>query len=107
MGPAVIQDYGAEDWWMYWSHFRSPFYVYSYASGLLLANGMRAIIRKDPERWPKVKKFFYVGTSQSPKDTFDAIGIDLTDAAFWEGGVKEVEMMLKEAAKLAKELGKI
>lgn len=106
MGPAVLQDNDAENWWMYWSHFRSPFYVYSYASGLLLANGMRAIIRKDKERWKDIKKFFYTGTSKSPEQVFKEMGIDIKDEEFWRGGLLEVKKLLQETKKLAKKLGK-
>jgi len=107
MGSAVLQNYGAENWWMYWSHFRSPFYVYSYASGLLIANGMRAIVRKNPERWSEVKKFFYTGTSKSPEQVFTEMGIDISDKDFWQGGMNEVKKLLLETKKLAKKLKKI
>lgn len=107
MGPKVLQNYGAENWWMYWHHFRSPFYVYSYASGLLIANGMRAILKKNPEKWPDLKKFFYTGTSVSPKEFFDSIGIDITDPVFWEAGLNEIRELLKKTKKIAKTLGSI
>lgn len=107
MGTKVLQNYGAENWWMYWSHFRSPFYVYSYASGLLIANGMRAILKQDSNRWQDVKEFFYTGTSLTPEQTFKKMGIDITDPFFWESGLDEIAQMLKETKKLAKKLGKI
>ena len=107
MGPAVLQDYDAEKWWMYWSHFRSPFYVYSYASGLLMANGMHAILRKKPQEWNNIKKFFETGTSKAPKQIFKEMGINIEDRAFWEGGLKEIQKLLRDTKKLAKKLGKI
>ncbi len=107
MGPAVLQDDEAEKWWMYWSHFRSPFYVYSYASGLLIANGMRAILKENPDQWKKMRNFFYTGTSKSPKAIFREMGINIEDKKFWEGGLEEVKTLLKETKKLAKKLGKI
>lgn len=107
MGSKVLQNYGAQNWWMYWSHFRSPFYVYAYSSGLLIANGMRAILKKNPEKWPEVKEFFYTGTSQSPEETFKKMGIDIADPFFWEEGLAELTELLKETKKLAKKLGKI
>lgn len=107
MGSAVLQDYDSENWWMHWHHFRRPFYVYSYASGLLIANGMRAILKREPERWPDIKKFFYTGTSKSPQDVFAEMGIDIADPFFWEGGVMELKSLLAETKKLAKKLGKI
>ncbi|MCD5390122.1 MAG: M3 family oligoendopeptidase [Candidatus Pacebacteria bacterium] len=107
MGPKVLQNYGAKNWWMYWSHFRSPFYVYSYSSGLLIANGMRAILREKPEQWEKVKEFFYTGESLSPEQVFNKMGIDITDPFFWEAGLSELTQLMKETKKLAKKLGKI
>ncbi len=107
MGSAIIQDYDSENWWMYWSHFRSPFYVYSYASGLLIANGMHALIKKDPEKWNDIKKFFYTGTSKSPKQIFNDIGINIEDKIFWEEGLKEIKKLLYDTKKLAKKLGRI
>ncbi len=107
MGPKVRQNYGAKNWWMYWSHFRSPFYVYSYASGLLIAHGMRALLKEDPDRWTQVKEFFYTGTSLSPQELFESMGIDITDRGFWEKGLKEIQHQLKETQRLAKKLGKI
>lgn len=107
MGTAVSQDAGSENWWVYWSHFRSPFYVYTYASGLLLANAMRAKVSENPEYISSVKKFFSTGTSVSPQELFDSIGIDITDGQFWQSGIDEISDLLKETKKLAKKLGKI
>ena len=107
MGTSVTQDAGSENWWVYWSHFRSPFYVYTYASGLLLANAMRAYVKENPAYIDSVKKFFSTGTSMSPQELFDSIGIDITDAAFWQSGIDEIKDLLKETKKLAKKLGKI
>ena len=107
MGPAVSQDVGSENWWIYWSHFRRPFYVYSYASGLLLANAMRAKVAENQEYISSVKKFFSTGTSIPPQELFDSIGIDITDPNFWQSGIDEIKDLLKETKKLAKKLGKI
>jgi oligoendopeptidase F len=107
MGNSVSQDVGSENWWVYWNHFRSPFYVYTYASGLLLANAMRSKVSENPEYITSIKKFFSTGTSISPKDLFDSIGIDITDPHFWQAGIDEINDLLKETKKLAKKLGKI
>ncbi len=107
MGKAVLQNDGAPLWWMYWSHLRSPFYVYSYASGLLLAKGMRALLKSGDCSWEELKEFFYTGESKSPKEVFVAMGIDLTRPEIWRAGLNEMKDMLKEAKKLAKDLGKI
>ena len=55
----------------------------------------------------KVKDFLSAGTSESPKNIFKNLGIDITDKKFWEKGLKEIEILLSETQKLAKRLKKI
>ncbi len=107
MGPGVEQSKGSENWWVYWSHIRTFFYVYSYASGLLISKSMQNGVKADPKFIDKVKEFLSAGTSASPKDIFKNVGIDITDTAFWDNGLDEVENLLKETQKLAKKMGKI
>lgn len=107
MGPAVSQSSGSENWWIYWGHIRSFFYNYSYASGLLISKAMQAKYAEDPSFMEKIKEFLSAGTSNSPKNIFKKIGIDITDKKFWEKGLGKIETSLKEAEKLAKKLGKI
>ncbi len=104
MGPAVIQSPGSENWWVYWSHIRSFFYVYSYASGLLISKAMQKKVKENPKFIEKVKQFLSAGSSASPKDIFSKMDIDITDKKFWETGLKEIEQNLAEAEKLAKKL---
>lgn len=107
MGEAVEQSPGAENWWVHWSHIRAPFYVYSYASGLLISKAMQAGVRKDKTFVGQVKEFLSAGLSDSPKNIFAKMDIDTGDASFWESGLKEVALLLEEAELLAKKLGKI
>ncbi|MBI5004942.1 MAG: M3 family oligoendopeptidase [Candidatus Lloydbacteria bacterium] len=107
MGDAVEQSPGSENWWVYWSHIRDFFYVYSYASGLLISKAMQAAVRNDKSFIEKVKEFLSAGTSDSPKNIFAKMGIDITNGAFWESGLNEVNHLLGETEALAKKLGKI
>lgn len=107
MGPAVEKSEGSENWWVYWSHIRTFFYVYSYASGLLISKSMQASVRKDKNFIVKVKQFQNAGTSLSPKEIFKNMGIDITQKYFWEQGIKEIQNLLTETEKLAKKLGEI
>lgn len=107
MGPAVEQSPGAENWWVYVPHLRMYFYVYSYASGLLISKAMRAKVKQNPAFIQDVKKFLSAGLSKSPKEIFADMGIDITDKAFWQEGLKEIEKQLDETEALAKKLGKI
>lgn len=94
MGDAVEQPEWAQRWWIYWSHIRSFFYVYSYASGLLISKAMQNMVKADPSSISKVKEFLSAGTSDSPKNIFFKMGIDINDKEFWNKGLNEIEQAL-------------
>ncbi len=107
MGQAVEQSAGSENWWVYWSHIRYFFYVYSYASGLLISKSLQAGVKKDPASITKVKGFLSAGLSDSPKNIFLKLGVDIADKQFWNRGLDQVEALLQETEALAKKLKKI
>ena len=107
MGAAVEQSKGSENWWVYWSHIRYFFYVYSYAGGLLISKSLQHSVKKDPGFISKVKDFLAAGLADSPKNIFARLGINIADRAFWDSGLDEVETLLKETTVLAKKLGRI
>lgn len=107
MGNSVEQSPGSQNWWIYVEHFRYFFYVYSYASGLLISKSLQAGVKGDPEYIVKVKDFLSAGTSDSPKNIFSKLGIDITKKEFWEKGIYEVENLLSETEILAKKLKKV
>ena len=107
MGNAVLQSEGSENWWVYWSHIRYFFYVYSYASGLLISKSLQNSVKQDPVFIHKVKEFLSAGLSDSPKNIFGRLGIDISDSRFWDKGLDEVERLLDDTEHLAKRLGKI
>ncbi len=107
MGDAVSFDEGSENWWLYWSHIRYYFYVYSYASGLLISKALQRRVKNNPEEINKVKYFLSAGSSKSPKAIFNDIGIDISDKQFWYEGLAEIEDLLNEAKQLAIKLKKI
>ena len=94
-GDTVDIDESMKLGWIHWSHFRSPFYVYSYASGLLISKGLQSLVREDPKNIEKVKEFLKSGSTLSPKDVFMKMGIDITKKEFWERGIKEIERELE------------
>ena len=96
-----------ENWWIYWGHIRRYFYVYSYASGLLISMGLQRKVRENPAFIKEVKEFMSAGMSDTPENIFARCGIDITDKTFWEEGVAEIRVLLDEAKKLAGELGRI
>ena len=107
MGNAVEQSKGSENWWVYWPHIRRFFYVYSYASGLLISKALQSKYREDINFINKIKEFLATGTSLSPKDTFLKMGIIILDTNFWNSGLAEIENLLKDITLLAQKLGKI
>ncbi len=107
MGDAVEQSKGSENWWVYWSHVRYFFYVYSYASGLLISKSLQHSVKADQRFIAKVKEFLSAGLADSPRNIFKNLGIDITDKTFWDKGLDEVETLLDETTSLAKKLGKI
>ncbi len=96
-----------DNWWIYVPHFRYMFYVYSYVSGELISKYLQAQVRKDRKFVEKVKEFLSAGTSDSPKNIFANLGIDITKKEFWLQGIKEIEDLLNETESLAKRLKKI
>jgi oligoendopeptidase F len=107
MGDAVEQSEGSENWWVYWSHIRQFFYVYSYASGLLISKSLQNAVHRQPVFIDKVKGFLSAGLSDSPKNIFMKLGIDISDRGFWDTGLDEVETLLQETRDLALSMKKI
>lgn len=107
MGPYVEQSPGCENWWVYWSHIRNFFYVYSYASGLLISKSLQNLFKQDPGFIENFKQLLSAGSSNSPKNIFSEVGIDITDKKFWYKGLDEVETLLNDTKKLAAKLAKI
>lgn len=107
MGDYVEQSAGSENWWVYWSHIRYFFYVYSYASGLLISKSLQNFVKDEPLFIDKVKEFLSAGLSDSPKNIFRKLGVDITDRKFWDKGLDEIEKLLHETKELAKRMGKI
>jgi oligoendopeptidase F len=107
MGDSVEQSPGSENWWVYWSHIRYFFYVYSYASGLLISKSLQNSVKDDPGFISKVKEFLSAGLSDSPRTIFLRLGIDISDGTFWERALEEVEDLLLETQRLALKLGKL
>ncbi len=105
MGKAVEQSEGSENWWVYWNHIRYFFYVYSYASGLLISKSLQHSVKQDPAFIHKVKEFLSAGLSDSPKNIFGRLGIDISDKQFWDKGLDEVEKLLDETERVGEEAG--
>lgn len=82
------------------SHFRRPFYVYSYAYGQLISKALHARYKEDPGYSKEIDRFLSAGCSKSPEDIFADIGIDVRNPAFFEEGIQSIARDVKELAKL-------
>ena len=107
MGEYVEQSPGSENWWSNWWHIRNFFYTYSYAFGGLISKSLQNLVKKDHNNIEHVKEFLSTGLSDSPRNIFMKMGIDITKEGFWNNGLDEIESTLNEAERLAKKLGKI
>ena len=107
MGTAVEQTKGSKNWWVYWKHIRSYFYVYSYASGLLISKSLQNSYKKDPKYINKIKDFMSAGLCKSPADIFLSLNINISNQDFWKKGLDEVSKLLEDTEQLAIKLGKI
>ncbi|NCN52149.1 M3 family oligoendopeptidase [archaeon] len=105
MGDAVEMQ-NAHLWWIYLEHIRMYFYVYSYASGLLISKAMQKKLREDNSFIGKIKVFLSTGTSKKPREIFKEMGIEINKEFFLDG-LDELEKELEEIKTLGKKLGKL
>jgi len=99
MGEIVEIDDHMKTGWIYWSHIRRFFYVYSYASGLLISKSLQNLVKEDPNNISLIKNFMQCGTSKSTSEIFMDIGIDISSEDFWLRGIQEIRSLLEELEK--------
>ncbi len=97
----LTEDYGL--WWSYIPHFIStPGYVYAYAFGELLVLALYARYREvGPGFADAYVEMLSKGGSDWPHAIVAPLGADLTDPAFWQGGLRILEDLVVEAEDLA------
>ncbi|MCK9415179.1 MAG: M3 family oligoendopeptidase [Candidatus Dojkabacteria bacterium] len=88
LGDSVDVDDGMRYGWLYVSHFRRPFYVYTYASGLLISKYLQKKVREDKEFIKMIKGLLRAGSSKSVKSIFMDMGIDISKKDFWVEGIQ-------------------
>ena len=79
----------------------SPFYVYAYSFGELLALALYQ--KAKDEGAPFVDKYLGVlrlGGRETPQQLMAHLGIDLDDRAFWQGGFRAIEGLVSEFERL-------
>ena len=102
-GKVVTLGKGYAGWWSYVGHFiRSPFYCYAYAFGELLVLALVQKYKQDgPAFVPRYLELLAAGGSDAPHVLLAKLGVDVTDPAFWELGLRLLSEMVGEAEALA------
>jgi oligoendopeptidase F len=106
LGPAVevSENYGI--WWSYIPHFIGvPGYVYAYAFGNLLALAIyQRAMEEGPGFAPRYFDLLAAGGSASPEELTSKIGVDLSEPAFWQGGLSQISALVDEAEQLSEKI---
>ncbi len=100
----LTENYGL--WWSYIPHFiGTPGYVYAYAFGELLVLALYARYQQvGPDFADAYIEMLSKGGSDWPQAIVAPLGVDLTDPAFWQGGLGILEGLVAEAEALAGEI---
>jgi oligoendopeptidase F len=100
LGPSV--EVTPEDGLMfvYITHIRNFFYVYSYAYGELVSSMIARKLQSDPSYIEKVDKFLTAGGSDTVENIFKSIGIDTTKPETFLESLKSLEADIKELEQL-------
>jgi oligoendopeptidase F len=102
LGPIVKMNEIDGNFFVWWSHIRRFFYVYSYAFGQLISKALYSKYKEDKSYLQKIEKFLRAGGSDTPENIFKSVGIDVTKPDFWINGLKSIEADIKKLEKLTK-----
>ncbi|MFX0208824.1 MAG: M3 family metallopeptidase [Candidatus Hodarchaeota archaeon] len=90
--------------WMWKPHyFRIDlrFYNYPYVFAELIVLALYNKFKSEGESFkPKFKAFLAAGSSKSPQELVEDMGMDLTTKEFWQMGLNEIRAILKEVKSL-------
>jgi oligoendopeptidase F len=98
LGSGIAFSEGYETFWVYVSHFiHSPFYVYAYAFGDCLVNSLYARYQESTEGFQaKYFAMLKAGGTQHHTELLKPFGLDASDPAFWQKGLKVIEGFIDE-----------
>jgi len=98
LGPAIRLGQGYDIYWAYVSHFvHTPFYVYAYAFGDLLVEGLMAARERDPGSFaPLYETLLASGGARTYVEALAPFGLDPRDEAFWRAGCGRLERLVDE-----------
>ncbi len=82
--------------------YGTPFYCYAYSFGQLLVLALYRQFKQEGESFvPRYLRILAHGGSKSPAAILEEAGIDMTSAAFWQGGFDVIADMIDELERLA------
>lgn len=102
LGKAVSLEANDGYSFVLWPHFRSFFYVYTYAYGELISDALYARYKADKDTLPATLEIFKAGSSLPPHEIFARAGIDTTKTNFFMLGLQKIEEDIKKLEKLTK-----
>lgn len=82
--------------WARISHFYRPYYVYKYATGLVSALCIVQNIMEDENYYKQYIKFLKSGSTKTPVELLQDIGVDLTTNKPYEKAFKFIEEQIKK-----------
>lgn len=88
--------------YVYWSHFRNFFYVYTYAYGQLVSKALFARYKKDPAYSAQIDTFLTRGGSMRAEGIFEDIGLSFLDGAVFKEGLAALEKDIEQFEKAVK-----
>lgn len=102
LGPAVEIDKNDGYAYVYWSHLRYGFYVYTYSFGLLMSSLMAKNYREDRSYIEKIDQFLSSGSSANVHDIFETIGINTDQQNTFTEALKSHAEDIKKFEQLVK-----
>lgn len=106
LGPAITVTPDDGYTFVYVSHFRRFFYVYTYAYGNLISNVLAERWKEDPTYIDSIDCFLTAGGSATPEAIFKTIGIDTRDPQFFVRGLAQMRQDVKDLRALTQPLRK-
>jgi oligoendopeptidase F len=96
-----ISDEFRWEWVMVPHFYNVPFYVYAYAFGQLLVLSLYKQFQEEGDAFkPRYMQILSAGGSIAPVELLANAGIDVTKAAFWQGGFDVVDEMVTKLEEL-------
>ena len=82
--------------------YNTPFYTYAYSFGQLLVLALYQQYRVEGAAFiPRYIKILAAGGSESPVTILQEAGLDVTSAAFWQGGFDVIRGLIEELESLS------